>query len=59
MFYTLQRKRLYTLITIENEVKIIRNCLIINVVFIQNHIIWVYIPLLLYSLPLKMKLNDT
>ncbi len=30
------------LITIESEVKMIRNCLIINVMFIQNDTLWVY-----------------
>ncbi len=30
------------LITIKNEVKMIRNCLIINVMFIQNDTLWVY-----------------
>ncbi len=30
------------LITFENEVKIMRNCLIINVMFIQNDTLWVY-----------------
>ncbi len=29
------------LITFENEVKIMRNCLIINVMFIQNDTLWV------------------
>ncbi len=29
------------LITIESEVKMIRNCLIINVMFIQNDTLWV------------------
>ncbi len=32
----------YILIAIESEVKMIRNCLIINVMFIQNDTIWVY-----------------
>ncbi len=31
----------YILITFENEVKMIRNCLIINVMFIQNDTLWV------------------
>ncbi len=30
------------LITFKNEVKIMRNCLIINVIFIQNDTLWVY-----------------
>ncbi len=32
----------FILITIKNEVKMIRNCLIINVMFIQNDTLWVY-----------------
>ncbi len=31
----------YILITIESEVKMIRNCLIINVMFIQNDTLWI------------------
>ncbi len=31
------------LVTFENEVKIIRNCLIISVIFMQNNTRWVYI----------------
>ncbi len=32
----------YILITFKNEVKIMRNCLIINAMFIQNDTLWVY-----------------
>ncbi len=35
------KETLDILITIENEAKMIRNCLIINVMFIQNDTLWV------------------
>ncbi len=36
----------YILITIENEAKMIRKCLIINVMFIQNDTLWVYLVII-------------
>ncbi len=43
------------LITFENEVKMIRNSLIINVMFIQNDTLWVYAVDLSSFFNLKIK----